>query len=125
MKENRISIVKYLAKQPKWRAFKLDGLWWTGYQTTTPHPDYWYTTKNPSMCEDFDVPVLNGKLTLVDFGRGRSSVVYYFEDVDGNRYECAPKAAFGMFKKTKKGVFVGDFTLIKQGSSVSITPYEG
>lgn len=114
-------IVGYLPKQPKWKCHTVDGVFHTGWCEV--HNPYNFHMKNKKI-EESEIPILEGKLTLESYGRGRSSAVFYWVDDNGNKYESAMKHSLAMFQKSCRGILKAQYTLSKQGTQISICLYE-
>lgn len=80
-----------------------------------------------------DVPnrVLEGKLKIADFGRGRSAVTYELADTEGFTYKAGGKSIMLLLASLLAGVttiedgyFVGQWTFAKQGSEIYIIPVD-
>jgi hypothetical protein len=65
------------------------------------------------------------KMQVVTFERGRSSVNFILEDLDGKRYYITLNELFGLIKTLEKG-WIGntDWIYAKKGSAYSVIPYE-
>lgn len=61
------------------------------------------------------------KLTYLSYGRGRSSVTFYWKDQDGNTYPMFLKDVDYMLRNNKAGKNIeGDFEFVKRGANYGI-----
>lgn len=132
-----MEVIGYLKKQPKWQiTVDENGDIQTGVK-------YGYKEAAP-----IKVPIFKATIRYVTFWKGRSSVQVKFEARNDNseqgmideilgkqpaRYSCTISKcmeifqcmAQGKFDIKEDGWFTGTFTLSKQGTALSITPFLG
>lgn len=124
-----MKILGYLKKQPKWRLTQIDEIGFlTGWEGDVPRvytgKQGWDERYEPTNEYEIDIPIIWAQLSLVGWGRGRSSATFrWAEQKHRLIYHTAMQTSFDMFKRSNLGMISGEFTFIKQGTQISLAPY--
>lgn len=88
------------------------------------YPQHWWvrTGRGPAWKDNFE---FNDTLTLVDYGRGRSSVTFTLRRTDGTTVSMFVSDFFAAAFKMHEGKITGRFTFTKKGQNYGCRLVEG
>lgn len=122
-----------LPKQPSWNMIKLDGRYFTGemvYKRAEGVYRPWGYGPIASIderVEQVPVPILEGRLKLIDYNQAASTSILIFEDEEGQQWESTTGNAFEILKRKDKMSDIHatlPYTFKKTGDRVSLCIYE-